>query len=201
MYDATFKLLSPKTVFQNKLFSKSSNFVIPSNKSFGDMNNTIFEFTNPTYVEGTKYFDLVSDTSVKSFDHTLRKWSTNDYTFNKKSKTDYHLDKYSKKYKQNLDFIDKKLKYKNTYAPLNMGKIRSDIEELTLYGDVIKFKTIGLIHRDIGELITLQSEDNALNDRYGGYWMILRIYHKFENSAYINEIYAVRNEKGKVDNV
>lgn len=189
------KIVNIKDVFEQGIYGKFNGIIIPTKDSFSNLESSLMDLEGDQVIGGNDFFEKTKNVTLNNFDYLNRKWSQDKYDFNRLSKTLPQMkpELFNKIYKSLPDFYsNKNIQYRNEFQPIQYSKLRDKIHQLNMYSDVIQFKTIGNITREIGELILIESADPLINNRFGGAWFIERIYHNFSGGTYMNEIVAVR---------
>jgi hypothetical protein len=191
-----------RDVFNEGRIGEVNYVLIPSKDDFADFERSLMDIDSKNYIPGNEVYDLIKPMSFNNFDYLTRSWSKDSYDFERYKDINYELtgegsNLFQKIYKKIPKILTKKVKFSSDFEPLKYKELRSRMNKLTFFSDVVQFKCTGHIKREIGELIALSSGNTQLGQRYGGLWLIVRIYHKFEGGNYYNEIIAVRSEELK----
>jgi hypothetical protein len=151
------------------------------------------------YIKGADYYKYTKNIKQFNFNYAKRKWSIDKYKFKRFSEIfpvsnskimDLSFNNIPK-------FFTNTLRFEEQNETITYGRLREKIHKLTMLNDVIQFKMIGMINREVGQLIAIDSLNPLFVERYKGIWIIERVYHKFSGGSYTNEIIATRVEKLK----
>lgn len=193
------EILSVNDTFTNLKIGKYNYLNIPTKDDFEDLNRSVMDLESMNVLKGAENYKVTMPLIFNNFSLKDRKWSKDTYSFRRLKEVNYKLPNADGLFDKIFKHIPKVVYKSDTihlsYEPLTRGKLRDKIHDLTMYSDVIQFKCTGHLDREIGELMLLTSGNPAMSRRFGGLWLIVRIYHKFEGEQYYNEIIAVRNDE------
>jgi hypothetical protein len=191
-----------RDVFNEGRIGQINYVLIPTKDDFADFERSLMDLDSKNYIPGNETYELIKPITFNNFDYLTRTWSKDKYDFQNYKDINYELNGegsnlFQKIYKKIPKILTNRVKFSSNFEPLRYKELRARMNKLTFFSDVIQFKCTGHIQREIGELIALSSGNTQLGCRYGGLWLIVRIYHKFEGSNYYNEIIAVRSDELK----
>lgn len=196
------KITSINTLFNNNnltnLFNYN-NFIIPSKSGLNDQYTTIYDIKYNNFIKGSKTYEVAGKIKFNDFDYINRKWSQNIFNFNKINSC---LPKLPNNYNYRSIYKDKpnivggnrfNTEQGNIYYPELFKKVNN----LYKYYSDIQFNCFGNIGRDIGQIIQINAFDKMVNSKYGGFYMIGRIYHTFIKDNYTCNVTAMRTMEQK----
>lgn len=194
------ELLSINDVFNTLDVGEYNYLNIPTKDNFEDLERSLTNLISINYIKGSDNFIMNMPIEFNKFDLKTRKWEKDPFPYKKFKDIVYKLPgnsigTYDKLFKQIPKIVYNSDKLTYSYEPLNRSKLRDKIHNLTMFSDVIQFKCMGHLARDIGELIIIDSGNEELSKRYGGLWLIVRISHEYSGSQYYNNIIAVRSDE------
>ena len=194
-------ILSLNDIYNEPLkYAGKYNYIFLNNEdSFEILEKSVMDFESMNYIHGAENYDLIKPITLTSYDYTKRNWSEDVYDFKRFDKISptQHNTQLEKNYKELPETYSKKIKQYEVGAPIHYGSLRERIHKLNILGDVIQFKCIGNMKREVGQICVIDSKAPLFIDRYKGLWMIERVTHIYTGQTYINDCIAVRVEKIK----
>ena len=191
------KIISLKDVYKQLKIGTYNYVLIPTKESFAPLEISLMDLDSQQFVGGNDFYDLTNNMTLNNFDYLNRQWSTDKYTFKRVDEISPNFKKqgYEKIYKEIPKLMSNKIRKTQEVMPIQYSKLREQVHKLSTFSDTIQFKTMGNLKRDVGELILIDCENDNLKNRFYCFWLIQRIYHKFEGGQYTNEIIAVRTDE------
>jgi len=196
------QLVCVNDVYSQKRIGSTNYVMIPTKDDFADFERSLMDLDSNNYIPGEEVYNLTKPMTFNNFNYLERSWSKDKYNYNNYKDINCKLsgkgsDLYQKIYKDVPKIVTNTMKFSSNFEPLRYKELRSRMNKLTFFSDVVQFKCTGNIKREVGELIAITCSNENLGNRYGGVWFIVRIYHKFEGGSYYNEIIAVRSDELK----
>lgn len=208
MIDQQGKILSLKELFENFDPNEIPSDDIPTYNIFSipSENGIISEYTatnnfiSKNTIYGSSTYNLVSKAEEFSFDYITRNRLNNPYNFNRLKKIlpslpSSLLNDYEEIPKDIPKIIGQDLKFTEELPNLSFGRIYEKADILFKKMENVQFNCYGHLFRDVGNLGFIFGSNPVDAERYGGFWMIARIYHIFTRGNYISNITCVRDMK------
>ena len=191
----------------NQLFNQDSlsniqnynTFILPSKGGLNDQYTTIYNVKYNNFIKGSNTYDIASKTTFNEFDYINRKWSQNIFNFNRINSS---LPKLPNNYNYRSVYKDKPNivggnRFNSEHATVSYPELFKKLDKLYKYYSDIQFNCFGNLNRDIGQIIQINAFDSMVNSKYGGYYMIGRIYHTFVKDSYTCNVTAIRTMEQK----
>lgn len=196
-----------KVVSINQLFTNSNltnlfnynNFIIPSKSGINDQYTTIYDVKYNNFIKGSNTYDIAGKVTFNNFDYINRRWSQDVYNFNRINSSLPKLPNnygYRSVYKNKPNIVGGN-RFNTEQSNISFPELFKKLDKLYKYYSDIQFNCFGNISRDIGQVIQVNAYDKMVNSKYGGFYMIARIYHTFIKDNYTCNVTAMRTMEQK----
>ena len=92
----------------------------------------------------------------------------------------------------------KMMKYDREENALAYHELFEKTDSMFRLGNVMEFRMMGNVQRDVGQLMYISSNSKLIEYRYGGFYIITRIRHNWTNKRYVCDVSAVRTMTPKI---
>lgn len=191
-----------RVVSINQLFNQESlnnvqnynKFIMPSKGGIHDQYTTMYDIKYNNFMKGSNTYEVAAKSTFNEFDYIKRKWSQNIFNFNR---IDSSLPKLPNTYNTRSVYKDKPVivggnRFNSEHSTVSYPELFKKLDKLYKYYSDIQFNCFGNLNRDIGQIVQIDAFNNVVSNRYGGFYMIARIYHTFVRDNYTCNITALR---------
>lgn len=196
-----FETFDPMSVPNAELPARNI-FSLPSNDGMLTQYTLANSFVATNHVQGSSMYNVVADSMRNNFSYLDRTWTQEPFSHEKHLKILPSLPRKIMDDHQPLPqgiprLVGDKLKFREELPNLEYDRIYNKQFMMLTQMENIQFNAFTHMLRDVGQLMMVYAFSPNDAQRFGGFWMISRIYHVFTRGSAISNITAVRTMKAE----